>query len=342
MEILADVDASYNVISRGSATGTYQAFPDSCRLDNGDIIAVFYAGYGHVSLPNDEYPNGGRICMVRSQDDGRTWSEPEVVYDDEFDNRDSHISQLSDGTVMISFFSLRANPDDETGYAFMGSPQIIRSFDNGKTWESESQFIEMDGEDWACSAPVRELADGTCLLPVYHQGKERAWGGVVRSHDKGRTWSKVIPIGKESGLFLPAETDIIQLQDGTLYAALRAVHEEGIHMHYSRSEDLGLSWSPVQDIGFFGHAPHFTRLRSGGIVLTYRGFLSPEWSTVHTALRISYDEAQTWSDHYTVDSCRGAYTSTVELSDNAILVVYYEEGENSAIRTARLRITEDA
>ncbi len=62
------------VISRGSAdAGTYQAFPDMCRLKNGDIVAVFYAGYGHVSLPHPpDWPNGGRICLVRSTDEGKT------------------------------------------------------------------------------------------------------------------------------------------------------------------------------------------------------------------------------------------------------------------------------
>lgn len=338
MRIFPDGESSPQIISRGSQAGSYQAFPDSCRLQNGDIVAAFYGGYGHVSLPNAEYPKGGKICLVRSSDEGRTWSEPQVIYDDPNDNRDSHIAQLSDGTVIISFFSLRAAPEREEGYAFLGYPQLIRSFDNGHTWDTESQRIEMGSEDWACSAPVRELADGTCLLPIYHQSSSAAWGGVVRSNDKGGTWSLPIPIGKDSGLFLPAETDIIQLRDGSLYAALRAVHEEGTHMHFATSGDLGVTWSKVEDIGFFGHAPHFTRLSSGAIVLTYRGFLTPDWTHAHTALRVSYDDAKTWSEHYAVDSCVGAYASTIELNDGALLVVYYEEGESSAIRTKRLRL----
>src|SRR5688500_14538875 len=67
-------------ISAGDAAGTYQAFPDACRLKNGDIAAVFYAGYGHVSLAADDFPKGGRLCMVRSSDEGRTWTKPQVIY----------------------------------------------------------------------------------------------------------------------------------------------------------------------------------------------------------------------------------------------------------------------
>ena len=93
------------VISKGEAVLTYQAFPDACRLKNGDIVAVFYAGYTHVSLASDDVPLGGRICIVRSSDEGRTWSSPAVLFDDEDDNRDPHIAQLDDGTLICTFFS---------------------------------------------------------------------------------------------------------------------------------------------------------------------------------------------------------------------------------------------
>jgi len=87
-EAKAGQPPDYRIISRGAAAGTYQAFPDACRAANGDIIAVFYAGYGHVSAPNPQWPKAGRICMVRSSDEGRTWTKPAVLYDDDGDNRD--------------------------------------------------------------------------------------------------------------------------------------------------------------------------------------------------------------------------------------------------------------
>src|SRR5687768_18510457 len=104
------------VISRGEKAATYQAFPDACRLKNGDILAVFYAGYGHVSMSADDFPLGGRICMVRSSDEGRTWSAPEIIYDDVDDNRDSHIAQLDDGTLICTFFSWRHKAGEEHRY----------------------------------------------------------------------------------------------------------------------------------------------------------------------------------------------------------------------------------
>lgn len=320
----------YKIISHGALTGEYQGFPDACRLHNGDIAVVFYAGYGHVSIPNAEYPNGGKICMTRSADEGRSWSEPVVIYDDEYDNRDPHIAQLSNGTLICSFFSLRQKAGHPEEYEGMGA-QIIRSRDGGHTWETTGEAIQTDVGRWVCSAPVRELPDGTCLLPIYHQDEDGAWGGIVRSYDHGETWSREVTIGKESGLFLPAETDVILLQDGSLYAALRGDQEK--HMHFATSPDLGLTWSPVQDIGFIAHAPHFNRLSSGEILLVYRG--------ANTNLRISRDEGKTWIGPYIIAPEWGAYPATVELKDGSILAIYYTDGDGSTVRALRFALPSD-
>lgn len=135
--------SAYKVISHGDVTGEYQGFPDACRLQNGDIAVVFYAGYDHVSFPNEAYPNGGKICLTRSSDEGRTWSESVVIYDDEYDNRDPHIAQLSNGTLICSFFSLSRCNENPQGYQCTG-PQIIRSFDGGNTWEAKGELIPTD------------------------------------------------------------------------------------------------------------------------------------------------------------------------------------------------------
>jgi hypothetical protein len=313
----------YKVISRGPAAGPYQAFPDVCRLKNGDLLCVFYAGYGHVSIPNREWPKGGRVCMVRSADEGRTWGEPAILYDDAEDNRDPHIAQLSDGTVICSFFSYWPKG---SGTEFCC--KVTRSRDGGKTWETTAQQVTPIG--WALSAPVRELPDGTLILGVYTEAGGEAYGGVIRSTDGGQTWSAPIPIGREAKLPLDAETDVIRLNDGTLYAALRS---SSIHMHYATSSDAGLSWTPVKDIGFPGHAPHLTRLRTGEILLTHR--------VPATALHVSRDECQTWQGPFILDTVGGAYPSTVQLKNGSVLVVYYEEGGGSAIRALRFRLTPD-
>ncbi len=310
------------IISRGEASGTYQAFPDVCRLQNGDLLCVFYAGYGHISLPKDGWPRGGRVSMVRSKDEGRTWSVPEVLFDGPDDDRDPHIAAMRAGTVVVSFFPYRHPAGKKTEHEV----SIAESLDGGRTWGKAHRVL---APQWASSAPVREMPGGTRLLGVYREDGGTAYGGVLRSTDGGKTWSDPIPIAKDSGVRLDAETDFILLKDGTLFAALRG---DRVNMHFATSRDLGLTWSGVKDSGFKGHCPHFTRLKGGEILLTHR--------LPQTAMHVSRDEGQTWQGPIEIDATIGAYPSTVELKDGTVLVVYYEEGEGSAIRARRFRLSE--
>ncbi|MGD9723002.1 MAG: exo-alpha-sialidase [Pirellulales bacterium] len=312
------------VISRGEAAGPYQAFPDVCRLPNGELACVFYAGYGHVSFPNDAWPLGGRICLVRSADEGRTWSNPQVLFDGPQDDRDPHIAALSDGSVWCSFFRYQLVD---------GKPQfatcLVGSRDGGKTWDTEPRVITLPG--WACSAPIRELPDGTRLLGVYMANDSTAHGGVLRSTDGGRTWSEPIAIDPDSGVRLDAETDVVRLTDGRLLAALRG--DKKVNMHYATSSDAGQTWSKVRDLGFLGHCPHITRLSGGELLLGHR---LPD-----TSLHVSRDDGQSWQGPYTLDAVGGAYPSTIELRDGTVLAVYYEEGRESAVRAVKFRLQSD-
>lgn len=299
-----EVWAAPKVISRGDAAGTYQAFPDICRLKNGSLLCVFYAGYGHVSLPRENCPKGGRICCVRSGDEGRTWSEPRILFDGPFDDRDPHIAQMRGGAVLCSFFTYRPQPDGKVRC----DTCLVASRDGGATWETEPQIV---APEWPSSAPVRELPDGTRVLGVYREDGATAYGGIIRSTDGGKTWCPPIPIGQGSGVRLDAETDFVSLKDGTLYAALRG---DRVNMHFATSPDGGLTWSPVRDIGFPAHCPHFTRLSTGEILLAHRLPL--------TSLHISRDEGHTWQGPYRIDETAGAYPSTVELKDGTVLAVY--------------------
>jgi hypothetical protein len=329
------------VISRNDSTYTYSAFPDACRLSNGDIVCVYYNGYGHVSLAADDFPLGGRICMVRSSDEGRTWSAPQVVFDDVDDNRDPHIAQLDDGSLVCTFFSWQLKGDrlkSKSAFDWKAFPkisrlhpaQMVRSMDEGKTWETTAHTIAPKG--FVCSAPVRQLPDGTCVLGLYGSDKANKVevGATIRSTNRGGTWSAPVIIHAPPGVSLDAETDLIRLTDGRLFAALRSSKQD---MHYAISTDEAKSWSEAKDIGFKGHCPHLLRLSSGEIILSHR--------VPNTSIHISRDDGKTWQGPYQIDSCIGAYPATVELKDHSVLIVYYSEGPGSVIRARRFKVTPD-
>ncbi len=302
-----------------AGAGGYEAFPDVCRLSDGRLMSVFYAGYGHVSLPNETLPKGGRICYCTSSDEGHTWSDAKVLYDGPDDDRDPSIVQLKNGRLSCNFFSLRKTDVSGKHWIGLGS-WMVTSGDLGKSWSKPRQI----SKDTYCSAPIRELSDGRLLLGLYRETKKSANGAVITSDDGGKTWNAVVDIDN-GGFRLDAETDVIELSDGTLYAAQRP------KMCFSISKDRGKTWSVSKPIGFAGHCPYFLRTRDGIILLAHR--------VPSTSLHYSLDECKTWSQNVQVDTLGGAYPSMVNLKDGSVLIVYYEEGSGSSIRAKRFRAT---
>jgi hypothetical protein len=306
-------------VCRDAGAGGYEAFPDVCRLRDGRLVCVFYAGYGHVALPNEKLPKGGRICWATSNDEGRTWTAAEILFDGPDDDRDPSIVQLKSGRLIANFFSLRKSRNPTRPFDGQGT-WIITSEDAGKTWSPPVQV----SKSYYTSTPIRELSTGRLILGLYAETADSAHGAVIYSDDGGRTWSKEVNIDN-GGIRLDTETDLIELKDGTLYAAQRP------HMCFATSSDHGQTWTVSTPIGFPGHCPYFLRTRDDIILLAHR--------VPKTSLHYSLDECRSWSPNVLIDVVVGAYPSMVNLNDGTVLVVYYEEGEGSSIRAKRLRAT---
>ncbi len=318
----------YKIVASGEAAGGYAAFPDLCRARSGDLLCVYYSGYGHISTPNDAWPAGGRVQLVRSRDNGKTWSRPETIADTPHDDRDPHIALLSDGTLICNWFVAWNPKAPPAGERHRYGMFLSRSRDQGRTW-SAPERLAVEAPTWfVCSAPIRELPDGSLILGLYTEADEKnAYGATVRSTNGGRTWKDLATIGKDAGLYLDAETDVLRLKDGTLLAALRSSRTD---LYFSHSTDGGKSWGPVRSAGFKGRCPIFLRTRKGTILLGQR--------LPNTALHWSTDEGQTWRGPLEIDSVIGAYPGLAELPDGSVYCVYYEEGAGSSIRGVRLRL----
>lgn len=305
-----------------AGAGAYEAFPDVCRLQDGRLICVFYAGYGHVAMPNAQLPKGGRVSYCLSSDEGRTWTPAQTLYDGPDDDRDPSIVQLKNGRILCNYFTLRAAEGKSPPWDGLGT-WMVYSDDNLATWSEPRQI---SGE-YYCSSPVRQLSDGRLILGLYAEKDGKGWGAVALSENNGDTWSSVIDIDN-GGMRLDAETDIIELKDGVLYAAERGRDET---MGWSVSRDGGKTWSVSQAMGFQGHCPYLHRTPEGIILMAHR---LPD-----TSLHYSLDECATWSENVLVDHVGGAYPSMATLKDGSILIVYYEEGAGSSIRAKRFVAT---
>jgi len=89
-------------------SGRYVAWPMVARAANGELLIVFSGDReGHVC----PY---GKTFLLRSDDDGANWSQPELINNSPMDDRDAGLCVCADGTLIVSWFTTWRNPLDKT------------------------------------------------------------------------------------------------------------------------------------------------------------------------------------------------------------------------------------
>lgn len=311
----------------------YFAFPSVCKLAGGDLACVFYLGTGHIS------PDG-KVAMVRSSDEGRTWTEPQVVIDTPLDDRDPSIMHTRAGRVIVSFFVYDCNKEDR---ATRTSPRVHSAFsdDGGKSFSKPAPV----GGGWLWSATsdeIVELADGTLLMPVYGRmpGDKGDRAAIAFSTDHGESWNSApqatIACDQAGGIYFQ-EPALVLLPDGSLRCLLRT-DKAGLHLYESRSTDGGKTWSKPIDTFLHGQAAGLLYHSSGSVFAAYRSW--SQNSRVRGVAGVFTEPGKPWdpAKEFDIALIGGdvAYPSSIELSGGSILCVYYAR-EHGAIEAAVIR-----
>ena len=325
---------TFRVITSDGPWGNYEAFPDVCRLDNGDLFVVFYAGTGHVTLPGDKTPTGGSVYGMRSSDGGTTWSKPALVIDTPQDDRDPHVCQLANGEVLVTFFT-RGDKKQGNVSLEVGNVWVVRSADKGQTWDKQPTPVAPTPYDnyqgvssVFISGPPVQLEGKHVILPIYGTISSGHYEtAIIHSKDFGKTWtdaSRVDPRQSAGFSYGFCEASVARLADGRLIIVMRP------GMHQSYSSDQGYTWTKATQLPHPGDAPTVIRAKGNVLVCAHR--------YPGTAVSISTDDGATWSAPRQIDTVGGAYPGLAELDDGSIVCIYYEEGEGSNIRQAIFRV----
>jgi len=302
----------------------------------------------------------GKTQMVRSKDNGQTWTTPVTINNTPLDDRDAGIIETRNGTLVVSWFTSlmftgkhmyrrhREKIPRETIDYWMDDPQTLggwirRSEDNGETWgEPIGKLVSSP------HGPI-ELLDGRLLYVgvggplVEFQDDRGAYKSlavmVLESQDDGRTWQKISTVPRT--LREISEVGVVETAQGRLIAMFRyePSNENERYLQQSESNDGGRTWSALHPTPMWGYPPHLIRLHNNWLLVSYGHRRKPFGQRAC----VSRDNGITWDVENEIEFSRApkpsedphlwsghrkgydlGYPTSVQLDDRTIFTVYYQ------------------
>lgn len=321
--------------------------PSLLTTKKGTLLAIAERRLGlHDHAQND-------IVLRRSEDNGRSWSDIEVIHEDGKNSlNDPCALVLNSGRILLMFqrypYLVHSRTEGKIQMAEMGydGPRNTRSFitysdDDGQTWSSPKEITKQvrPSERISIGSPgigiqlSRGDYKGRIVLPVYEtrklSEKERVWGNsVVFSDDDGETWHISNEIHHFDHTGYGNEAQVAEQSDGGLILIAR--NQGGLFRKYAESKDGGYSWTNMKlNVELPGVA-------CMGSVLRYQFGEGEDNIMLHVnaadfrfrtkgVVRISNDDGITWPIARAIPGGFFAYSCLTKMNDNTIGLLYETE-----------------
>lgn len=346
----------------------HTAFPSVVKRPDGELIVAFRRALDRRRIGEDKVwhadPNSQPV-LVRSRDDGKTWSQPEVVYAHPWGgSQDPCMLQLRDGTLLLTSYAWAWMSPETIGklkqptsvnlgkFVFLGG-YIVRSADGGRKWEPPvlppviptEAALDIFGQKvpaYNRGALVEGKSGRIFWVGASNrQMSPHRWDThLMMSDDKGASWaySGVIATDDKASF---NETSIYETPRGDLVAFMRTAGLDD-NLAIARSTDGGKTFAKWQKIGFKGHPFHALRLPDDRVLLVYgyrhkpmgirARILDAECNNAETAPEIVLRE-----DGGHIDL---GYPWSVLLNERRVLVTYYFNRSADGPRTIEGTILE--
>ena len=244
------------------------------------------------------------MLVSRSLDGGRSWSSPVTLIRDGADNFNDKESISADPTTAGYAYAVW----DRLSAAGHGPSYFSRTTNGGTAWEAARQIYDPGPTSQTINNQIVVLTDGT-LVMFFTQlddaggGNATASFGIIRSTDKGLTWSERIVVTGVQAVGARDPENGTFVRDGANLGAIAAgPHNDlvvvwqdarfsgGVHddVAFTRSADGGITWSAPARIN---REPNITAFEpsvavrgDGTIGVTYFDFRSntPDPATLPT------------------------------------------------------------
>ena len=292
------------------------------------------------------------LLLKRSEDDGKTWSNEQVVWNDGSNTCGNPCPVVDDTTGRIWLWMTWNNGNDretEIIHQTASSPRIpylCYSDDDGKTWSTPEDMSESCRDTswgWYATGPGFGIQikngphKGRLVIPANHSyndpegtlrnGSYSYGAHALYSDDHGKTWTRSESIKPGCN-----ESQVAELSDGTLEMNMRSYNDKYCRA-ISFSKDGGETWSKIENDYQLVESKcqasilNFGQLRKKQTYL----FLNPAVPVGrnHLTLKASFDECKNWSNGKLIYAGPAAYSCLTKLPDGKI-GMFFEAGKKSA------------
>lgn len=334
-------------------TAFYTAFPSVVQLKSGELMVAFRRAPNRIIFGekgNNHVDHNSYLVSVKSRD-GETWTKsPQLLYAHAFGgSQDPCLLRLKDGTLLCTSYGwqqVRENglqhlkqPYFETGgYIFLGG-YVIRSADDGKTWQGPYYPPHIAPEiyynAYGQKAPaynrgaLYEAKDGRILwIVAVHDSSNKTSNYLLASKDKGLTWEYISEVAKDAKISFN-EASVYETPKGDIIGFLRTDNFEDQAV-IARSADGGKTFS-WESMAFQGHPLMASRLPDKRVLLVY-GYRHKPYGIRARVLNAECTDWKT-AKEFVLRNDGGntdiGYPWSVVLPGNRVLVVYYFNKDNA-------------
>jgi hypothetical protein len=350
MARFAAARAEHTVLVRDAFA--YSSHPHAVQRASGEWVLVLNQSIRRVHRCHPPSDPLFRNYIIRSSDQGTTWSTPRVAPGYDWQGVEcAGLTALEDGGVLLNQWRFAWYPL-ETGLAradraHLKLPDQLPSFPKGANFEvmpwvrgDDGTYVHRSddgGRTWSSTVRVEtrpfsggynmrgalQLPDGELLLPLSDIPNYRVIF-VVRSRDGGRTWSAPKLAAELPGRLFE-EPSLIKCADGRLLMLLRENTTERLFQIHSA--DNGNTWSTPRETGILGCPPHLLALPDGRLLCTF-GYRFEPFSIRAV---VSEDCGATWSLDTPLIVRAGlpnddiGYPTSLLRDDGRVCTVYYAD-----------------
>lgn len=279
------------------------------------------------------------LVLKRSTDNGKTWGDIIMVWDDGGNTCGNPAPVVDQNTGKVHLLMTWNLGEDDIGEINNGTSKDTRrvfvtgSTDDGLTWETPREItssVKLPEWGWYATGPCHGLQlssgpyAGRMVIPCDNIGigsTRKGYSHVIYSDDGGLTWELggVTPQDKVN------ESTVAVLSDGKLMLNMR--NSGSTFRRVSTSSNGGESWSDLTTDTNLVEPVCQGSLLSDNIKGTHTLFFSNPASTErkNMTIKMSVDDGNTWAKSYIVHSGPAAYSDIVMISEEEI-GIFYEGG----------------